>query len=757
MSSAKIKLFMVFLIASSLMADDKSLVNKSLQDLLNTDIQTKAQVGSRDIAKDYLQSNAPIDVITLEQIKSSGVTKLSDLLNYYITGFSASRFSLSDGTDHIVQYTFRGMKADQILVLINGKRYHPSSLVSTSSGTSFVDLNSIPLIAINRVEVLRDGAAAQYGSDAIAGVINIILKSNDDNSLSLHSGIRKEGDGAQTQVDSFMYIPLDYDGFLNFSLTANNQDSTNRAGLDRRVATPAVTTHYGLPELKTLGAVVNSEVVSKNNTIFYSSLILNYHESEASTFYRTPDSSRAIYPDGFLPMLKDTILDYSLMLGAKGKFKDGTTWDISNVYGYNSSEFSLTNTMNYDLNASSPTSFDNGKLATIQNTTNIDLKKSIENIVLSGGLEYRYENYSILSGESTSYFATGSQGFPGYQPSNEIDASRNSYAAYVDTLFNITTDFSTDLALRYENFSDFGDTTNYKIATKYNLTPKVLLRATTSTGFRAPSISQSSYSYTSSALNDGILSKKGIFQPSHPASQVMGARKLDAEKSTHYSAGIVYKPTKNSFLMLDSFLIQVKKRILLSEKQSATTVEQIAVFNQYNISKVQYFTNIADLETSGIDMKYNNLYTFANSDTLDTTLWFNYSQTKVENENDVSSSTKVALEDKQPKQYAKLLNVYKMSDTTIGLNINYYDHYYSTIGNDTMKFYSTVTADLNIEYRYTKKLILSIGGFNIFDKIPNKTGRSSKYFGYDGIMPYSQVSPIGYNGAYYYLIIKYRF
>jgi iron complex outermembrane recepter protein len=741
---------------SSLIADDELLLDKSLESLLNTNIQTKSQVGTRDTSKDYLQSSSPVDVITLGQIQISGVTKLTDLLNYYISGFTVTRTSLADGIDHIVQYTLRGMKADQILVLVNGKRYHPSSLVSTSQGTSFVDLNSIPLIAINRVEVLRDGAAAQYGSDAIAGVINVILKTNDENSLSIHSGLRKEGDGEQTQFDGYLNIPLNYDGFINLSISANNQNSTNRAGLDRRLSTPAVTMHYGIPDSQNIGAVFNSEIVSTSNNIFYSNLIFNYHESEASTFYRTPDSSRPIYPNGFLPMLKDTILDYSLTLGAKGKLKDGTSWDVSNVYGYNSSDFSLSNSMNYDLDASSPTSFSNGKLATKQNIINIDLKKPIENFVLSGGLEYRFENYAINSGDSASYFATGSQGFPGYQPSNEISENRNSYAMYLDTLYNPIDDFSLNLALRYEKYSDFGDTTNYKLSTKYKLTPKVLLRATTSSGFRAPSMSQNNYSYTSSSLTDDTLSNKGIFQPEHPASESLGARKLNAEESEHYSMGVVFKPNKNSSLMIDPFLVKVNDRILLGEKLRATTAEQQAIFDQYNISSIQYFTNIANLKTHGIDIKYNNLYTFRNNHQLDTTLWFNYSEITVENKSDLSDSTTNDLEKIRPKKYVKLLNVYKMPNTTIGFNINYFDYFYQTKGNDTTKFDYMVTADLNIDYKLAKNLNISMGGFNIFNTIPNKWDRSNKYFGDDGIMPYSQQTPVDYSGAYYYLSLKYR-
>jgi len=583
----KNRLLLLSLLTSSLIASD-TLQNKSLEELLNTNIQTKADIGSRGSAKDYLTSNDPVDVITLAQIESSGVTRVTDLLHYYVAGFTAISPSLTDGTDHIVSYSLRGMGADQILVLVDGKRYHSSSILSTTKmftvGQSFVDLNSIPLVAINRVEILRDGAAAQYGSDAIAGVINIILKTDDKSSLSLHSGIRYEGDGAESQVDSFTHIPLDYDGFLNLSITVNNKNSTNRAGLDTRagVNPPRVTTHFGLPDSKGIGAVINSEVVSEDNTIFYTNAIVNYKESEASTFFRTPDSSRAIYPDGFLPMLKDKVLDYSLAFGVKGIFSDGTHWDISNTYGYNSSDFSLSNSMNYDLNASSPTSFNNGTLSNKQNTTNLDLKKSLEHIVLSGGLEYRAENYSIASGDSASYYGTGSQGFPGYEPSNEVSKNRESYAGYLDTIFNINSKFSTDLAFRYENFSDFGDTKNYKIAAKYKLTPSLLLRATTSTGFRAPSMSQSSYSYTATSVNSGTISKKGIFQPEDPVSKSLGAKKLKAEKSTHYSLGFVYKPHKNNYLMIDTFIVKVDNRILLSDKLTPTTVKQIAV-QQHNI------------------------------------------------------------------------------------------------------------------------------------------------------------------------------
>ena len=757
MTNVKSTLFMLFLVTSSLMANDKVLLDKSLENLLNTDIQTKVQVGSRADAKDYLQSNAPVDVITLRQIQSSGVTQLTDLLDYYIAGFSTARSSISDGMDHIVNYSLRGMKADQILVLINGKRYHPSSLVSTSSGSSFVDLNSIPLIAINRVEVLRDGAAAQYGSDAIAGVINIILKSNDDNMLSLHTGVRKEGDGQNTQVDSFVSVPLEYDGFFNVAIMAKNENSTSRAGLDRRVNPPAQTTHFGLPDAKTLAVVLNSEVISKENTVFYSNLIANYKESEASTFYRTPDSSRAIYPKGFLPMLKDTILDYSFTLGAKGRFRDSTTWDISNVYGYNSSDFSLRDSMNYDLNASSPTSFDNGKLAIIQNTTDLNLKKSIKNIVLSGGLEYRNEKYTIDSGDTASYYGTGSQGFPGYNPSNEVRASRNSYALYLDTLYNVSSAFSTDLALRYEDFSDFGDTTNYKLAAKYKLTPKLLLRATTSSGFRAPSIAQNNYSYTSSALTNNILYKKGIFQPSHPASKAMGATNLKPEKSMHYSLGMVFQPNKQSSLMIDSFLVRVKDRILLSEKQNAITPTQIAVFNQYNISTIQYFKNIADIENYGIDIKYNQKYTFENYSELDSTLWLNYSQSKVLNPEDLSVTLVQDLENRLPSEYAKLLNVYKISDFTTTLNLNYYGSYQIMTRSTPSTFDSELTVDLDMNYAFTRNISFSIGGFNILDAMPNKWSYSGKYKGYDGIIQYPNAGPIGFSGAYYYISMEYKF
>lgn len=739
------------LVATPLLANDSNLMDKSLEGLLGTNIQTKAQVGSRDISKNYLESSSPVDVITLENIRQSGVTNLTSLLNYFISSFTVSRSSISDGMDHIVQYSLRGMRADQILVLVNGKRFHSSSLVSTSEGTSFVDLNAIPLVAVNRVEVLRDGAAAQYGSDAIAGVINIILKTKDVNSLSIHSGKRQKGDGDLTQVDAFYQMPLDYDGFVNLSMSAKAQSSTNRAGLDRRISSPRVTTHYGIPESDSFGVVLNSEVVSPDNDVFYSTLLVNYNESEASTFFRIPDEERPLYPEGFLPMLKDSILDYSLTFGMKGQLAGGISWDLSNIYGVNRSEFSLSNSMNYDLAEDSPTQFFNGKLITKQNVTNLDLKKSVNDFVLSAGLEYRFENYQVKSGDSASYYATGSQGFPGYGPNNEVDADRRSQSLYIDTLYSPSEKFTANLALRYENYSDFGETTNYKFSTKYQLTPQTMLRATTSTGFRAPSMSQQNYSYTSSSLNGDTLTMKGIFQPQHPASRVLGATDLKAEKSQHYSVGLVYQPNNHSAFMVDPFLVTVNDRILLSDRTGAVTDQQQAIFDQYQISGVQYFSNVADLKTHGVDIKYNQLHRFKNSHSLETTLWYHFSQVSVKNSAELSALLNEDLEKSRPQEYLKLLNIYQAKNLAVAFNINHFGHFYRTKGADTTKFTRLTTADLDIAYRYNKHIQWHLGGFNIFNTIPNKWDRSNKYFGYDGIMPYSQRSPVDYSGAYYYL------
>ncbi|MCX8069992.1 MAG: TonB-dependent receptor plug domain-containing protein, partial [Thermodesulfovibrionales bacterium] len=437
----------------------KELYEMPIESLLSIETPQKAEVGSRGGARCVLCAVSPIDVITSEQLEASGYTELSRVLSKLVPSFNYPRPSIADGTDHAPPFTLRGLNPDQVLVLINGKRLHRGSLFHINGtigrGTLSVDLNTIPIRAIERIEVLRDGAAAQYGSDAIAGIINIILKGYGYKS-SFHSSAGKTtaGDGLIGQADVFLSLPLPQDGFLNLTAEARHRNSTNRANPDSR-DNGRINTHFGDPDTKDLLFSINTEV-PREDIIFYLRGILNRRLSSAGAFYRLKDDSRnipEIYPNGFLPMIEPKIFDYSFTAGMKGILLDGINWDLSYTNNFNDFHFFVNNSLNRSLGIYSPTSFDSGGTKIAQHIINLDLTKKIDEHQLSGGLEFRHKDYEIYSGEIASYILgpysnwfSGSQGFPGFSPDNEIKANRQNYAAYLDLNYVLSKAITIDAA-----------------------------------------------------------------------------------------------------------------------------------------------------------------------------------------------------------------------------------------------------------------------------------------------------------------------
>jgi iron complex outermembrane receptor protein len=486
--------------------------------------------------------------------------------------------------------------------------------------------------------------------------------------------------------------------------------------------------------------------------------ILNKRDTQSSAFYRTPSDTRVEYPDGFLPMMESQILDYSGTLGIKGSFIHNWQWSLSNTYGYNSFDYNSKDTMNYDLDPNSPTSFHLGKLIFMQNSTNFDLKKKLNNFTIAGGMEYRYENYQIKAGDPASYFESGAQGYMGYKPEQEVDASRNNYALYLDTSYKNYKNINTQVALRYEDYSDFGSTEDIKLSFEYKPLKKLLLRTTISTGFRAPSLAQSNFSHTSSALTNNVLLQKGIFTVNHPVSQSLGAKELKPELSKHLTVGGVYQFTNKSSLMIDAFYIRVDDKIIISDKLAPTTQEQYNIFTEYGVSTASYLTNAINTKTLGIDIKFNNNYTFKGGSTLNSTLWYNYSKNEIIDFNEPLSAGRVLIIEKgQPEHNIKFSNNYKRGKFDYLLNVNGYSKFYQSIGDTAYKFSAIATVDLNINYKINKAFDIALGGDNIFDAMPDKWDRSNIYLGYDGIIPYPSNSPVGPNGAYYYLNAKWKF
>ena len=751
-------IMVIFLFSYFVYGDE--LFDDSLEDLMSIETEVKAEVGSRDSAKDFLNTPFPIDVITSQQIESCGLTSLSDILRYFIAGFNAPETSVADGSDHIRTFTLRGMSPDQVLVLINGKRVHSSALLHVNGtigrGSNNVDLDTIVPSSIERIEILRDGAAAQYGSDAIAGVINIILKgAHYQNSITFLGGNRTlKGDGTSLDSELFLSYPLAYDGFINFAFQTKSQQATNRAGKDHRINPPAVTTHVGLPDATNLLATLNTEMPQENGFVLYANSTLNYRNSRASTFFRPPNDDANVtllYPLGFLPILNAKIFDYGLTTGVNEIVLDGFSFDISNTLGYNQINYYLRHSMNYSLGADSPTFFYNGGLEFFQNVSNIDIKKDYNQWSFAGGLEYRYESYSINAGDKASYIDGGAQGFPGYSNLSAVQADRTNYALYIDNTYKKDNAFI-EGAVRYENYSDFGATTNFKVATSYQI-DKVLLRTSISTGFRAPSLAQSYYSNI--ATFSGVRS--GIFPTNAPIARLLGAKDLEAEKSQHFTFGGVYQPTSSSFLTIDSYIINVDDRIMLSNPQTLTQQQQ----NLYKIKEVSYFTNAVDTQTYGLDIKIDNTFYLKNNTTLNVGCWYNYNKNKIThfNTNLITRENSFEqidrMENGQPKHFLKVYSTYKKERWQYKININGYGAYAQVINNKRYWFDKELTADVDISYQMAKNIKISFGGINIFNALPNKwDGLSGTYYGYDSIKPYSRYSPFGYSGAYYYAGIK---
>jgi iron complex outermembrane receptor protein len=761
----------VLFLTIPLFGEDGDLLDGSLEDILSMESELKVDVGSRDDSRNFLESRSPVDVITSEQIDRSGYRTLPDILRYFVAGFNAQETSIADGSGYVRVYTLRGMSPDQILVLVNGKRLHTSALLHVNNvigrGSSHVDLEMIPVEAVETIEVLRDGAAAQYGSDAISGVINIKLKSaHKKNMANFVTGQRVEGDGFHYHGGVFLAKELPYDGFLNLALSTDKQEKTQRGGDDRRIDPPEVKSEVGLPETDSFSALANIELPLKSGEVVYSNLIGNYRESSSSAFYRTPDEERTFFPDGFLPIMDVDIGNYSATTGVRGEF-DSIQWDLSNVFGYSNFHFFMYDTVNYSLGHEYPRTFDNGELKYTQDTVNLDLKtKLFESIDLASGFEFRYENYEIVAGEEDSYmgnkdslFAAGSQGFAGYQPANEVDRSRNSFSLYINTVYNFSDSTSLEEAIRHESYSDFGSTNNFKISLGHKFVPEVLWRTSVSTGFRAPSLSQSSYSHTSFFTDSetGKLVSKGFVRPDSPAAKLFVDEDLKPEYSEHFNSGFVYQPTNKSSIMIDYFLIRVYDRILISPDYEATTDEQKQFFEDNGVAQIRFFINASNTRTEGFDLKANHVEEFDGSK-LEIGFWYNLSKTELIVSGDSGGFEQIdRIENGQPQQALRLLTHYQIDKADATLNISRHSTYNQVMGDVSYEFDPAWIVDLDLQYEVMKDIKIALGGHNIFDSYPNKWDRSDEKYGYDGIKPYSRYSPYGYSGAYYYLRASAKF
>lgn len=644
-------------------------------------------LGTRNLSRTRVETPAAIDIIPIAQVTNQvGQIDLNQLLTYIAPSFQSSRQTVADGTDHIDPAQLRSLGSDQVLVLVNGKRRHQSALVNVNGtvnrGQVGTDLGSIPATAVERIEVLRDGAAAQYGSDAIAGVINIVLKKNTNGltgiisygqnmtsypkNYALNKMLGKDpnektsvNDGGSFQVGLNYGFSLNKKGYLNINGEYLRRDMSNRTGTYTGQVYPSVSgqvkddsimaakgTNRNTFDMRIGNSKITGGSLMLNsqynlNSLWKIQLFGGYSKKngEAAGFYRYPNSifsgasstyrdmALAKYPNGFLPLIQTDIQDISFSAGVLGKLG---LWDasLSNTFGVNDFGYTVNNSINYTQFAVTPnpqTKFDAGSIRFLQNTVNADITRKfnvLEGLNVAYGAEFRIDQYRQTAGEEASYknfntssgAAPGAQVFAGFTPPYAGTFTRNSKALYVDLEQDFTKDFLLTGALRFENYSDFGSTLNYKLAARYNLVKGLTIRASSSSGFRAPSMQQRFYAKTNTlfvSTPSGLQPvESGTFPNNSRPAEILGIPKLKQETSMNYSAGITANPVRGLEITLDGYIINIKDRIVLTNNfTGGTDANLTALLNAAGASQANFFTNAIDTKSKGLEAVVNYSFT----------------------------------------------------------------------------------------------------------------------------------------------------
>jgi iron complex outermembrane receptor protein len=641
-------------------------------------------IGTRVEGRTATQAAVPIDIIQSEDLAKGGFTELGQSLQSLAPSFNFSRTQISDGGDLFRPATLRGLQPDQTLVLINGKRRHSQAIFQPANtvggGASGTDMNSIPLTALRAVEVLRDGAAAQYGSDAIAGVINLQLKNTTDETTGfLQYGEMGEGDGETVTAGINTGFDLGSEGgFINLSLEYRDFEETDRArpGWFQGDAGGDFSTFF-----------YNAALPIGDGGELYSFGGYSERSALGSGFRRQGDSATQnvpqVYPDGFLPNIENDAEDLSFAIGYRREFSDEWDMDVSYVYGENEYEFGSANTINASIageylqnnpgasdediaaNAGPTSGFSAGR-GFEQSTFNLDVNGSFdiggEPLYVAVGAEYRDENATSKAGVPASYSCgsqlsatipsvidpaqsaeCGFQAFPGVSPDTEVDADRDSFALYVDLERNLTDSWLLGVAVRYEDFSDAGDETVGKISTRYDFTDNFALRGAFSTGFRAPALQQTSFQAFQTNLNDaGDLERSYTAESGSAFPVALGVDGLDIETSQSLSLGMVWSPTDSLTITLDGYQVEIEDRIVLgglvNRDAVADNPEALAVLVDLGVNGASFFSNAVNTTTEGVDL----IATYATElggGSLDITLAANYNKTTIDSFNVPEGST----------------------------------------------------------------------------------------------------------------------
>lgn len=791
---------------------------QELQVELERDIHTFGDdiiiVGSRTLQRTVMNSPVPVDQFSDAVLASTGETDLSSRLAILSPSFYSSGLTYSDATDHMNPAALRGMNPDQTLILVNGKRHHPSAIVNVLSvvgrGSVINDLNTIPSAAIERVEILRDGASAQYGSDAIAGVVNIVLREDTGKAeLKTRYGSYYAGDGRQQHFSANLGKGFRQGGFINLTTELGVRGATNRAGeysgliyrtedqdglslqenmhLDNKILTDRglqrkdLRLKLGSSEMNNASLYMNSRIPVSENAYFYSFGGLNYRTSLSAGDYRLPnDAARSnlnIYPNGFLPEIQAELLDKYVVAGFMA---DITDWqvDFSTSWGSNSFAFFVNNSLNASMGDDSPLQFESGSLHFRQSTTHLDFTHSIDHIpgirvlnILIGS-EFRYENYQIHAGETGSWINEnrmsfpGAQGYPGYQPVDEVNSTRTNTAVYTDLGFTFGRSLAMDLAARFEQYSDFGENLSGKFAIIYRPAEWLGLRSSVSSGFRAPALQQSYYSYTGSYYFGGSLFEVITAPNNSRVAEAFGIPQLKEETSLNISAGLTLSPGENSRLSIDLYQIDVKDRLVLSSVffRFNPAVNEL-LRNLPDVGGAQFFSNAADTRSRGIDFVFTQSIPLTQG-RLAFSAAMNLNETKLVG--GVQSNTIIegsGLEEALLDRQAKALLEKSQPGSQLNLLLNYSRPVFGA-NISLIRFgevsYRGITADEGRDQDYGAKWISSLrlhysinanyklyaGVNNIFDVYPDKNNEVLQDQG--RFIYNTAVTQFGFNGGFWY-------
>ena len=766
--------------------------------------QTVVVLGSRAVAKTALDTSSPVGLIGLKDMQTAGPLELGKLLQTLDPSFNFSSTFVSDGTDSIRPATLRSLGPDQVLVLINGKRRHQQALVNVQQtvgrGSAGTDINAIPLAAIQRIEMLRDGAAAQYGSDAIAGVINIVLKTQtSETSLSGTVGTTSEGDGDLYSGSANTGFALGQDGgFLNLTVEARKRGETNRAGPDSlRVDPPRVTQHLGDSNTRDTYFWWNGAIPIDKGSEFYAFGGLSKRKSDSFGFFRSAGDARtvqAVYPNGFLPAIHTDIKDASFAFGYRRDLPNDWKADISINHGASELAFhesdSLSTSYWYEpkpgggIYAESPREADTGTLKFDQTTINADIKGPIKiggsSVFVATGFEYRRDNYQIVAGDPVSYqygrtnnpaiaittpsgatAAAGIQGFPGYTPATAVDSGRHNIALFLDAEHKPLENLTLAGAVRFEKYSDFGNTTTGKLSARYDPSKTVGFRGSVSSGFRAPSVQQRFYSSVSTNLNNGVLTETLTAREGSSVTQAFGIAPLKEETSTSGSVGMVLRPAKNMSLTVDAYQIKIKDRIVFSSEiaPEAGGGPITNILRPLGVGQAQFFTNAVDTRTRGLDVVAEHTTKFAASSlVLSGQLGFNKTEvskrhstsTVLTGEQLFDQAQVTLIERGQPRKHHVVAADYTAGPWNVNTRANYYGEVQAQSFSPLHTWDAKWLVDASVRYGFSKRTFLSVGVNNMFNELPSEWTNGGD-FPKLGFTRCWETCPIGVNGRSMYI------